>query len=53
MICNKLTQQKFIIQQTSAVLPFDSLKLLYCSYIHSNILYGVFVWGKYDKEKKH
>ena len=45
MLCNKLTQQKYITQQASALLPLDSLKLLYYSYIHSNISYGVLVWG--------
>ena len=45
MLCNKLTQQKYIMQQASALLPLDSLKLLYYSYIDSNISYGVLVWG--------
>ena len=41
----QLTHQKYIIQQASALLLLDSLKLSYYSYIHSNILYGVLVWG--------
>ena len=39
------------MQQTSAMQPFDSLKLLYYSYIHSNILYGVLVWGSIISKK--
>ena len=54
MLCNnnKLTQQKYIIQQASTMLPLDSLKLLCYSFKHNNTSYGVLVWGKYDKQKK-
>ena len=34
------------MQQASALLPLDSLKLLYYSYIHSNISYEVLVWRR-------
>ena len=53
MLCNKLKQQKYIIQQASTLLPLDSLKLLYYSYIHSNILYGAFLWGSVISKVKH
>ena len=51
MLCNRLAQQIYIIQQASAMLPFDSLKLLYYSYIHSNVSYGVLVWGSMISKK--
>ena len=51
MLCHKLTQQKYFIQQVSAMLLLDSLKLLYYSYIHSNILYRVLVWGSMISKK--
>ena len=44
MLCNKLTQQKYVIQ-ARILLSLDSPKLLYYSSIHSNISYGVLVWG--------
>ena len=37
MLCSKHTQQKYIIQQASALLSLDSLILLNYSYMHSNI----------------
>ena len=51
MSCNKLTQQKYSIQQASIMLPLDSLKLLYNSYIHSNISYEVLVSGSMISKK--
>ena len=51
MVCNKLTQQKYIVQLASGMLPLDSLKLLYYSSIHSNISYGVLVWGSMISKK--
>ena len=51
MLCNNLTQQKYVIQQASEMLPLDSLKLLYYSYIHSNISYGILVWSSMISQK--
>ncbi len=44
-ICSKLAKNVYMLNSVKHFLPSHSLKLLYYSYVHSNIIYGLNIWG--------
>jgi hypothetical protein len=44
-LIGKLNRSCFAIQSVKSILPLDTLKMMYFSYVHSIITYGVIFWG--------
>ena len=44
-VCSKLAKNLYIMNSVKHFLPSHSMKLLYYSYIHRNITYGLNIWG--------
>ncbi len=44
-VCSKLSKNLYMLRTVKNILPKASLKILYYSYIHSSIVYGLNIWG--------
>ena len=44
-LSSKISRAIFCINRVKNILPFDALKSLYYSLVHSHILYGIQAWG--------
>ena len=49
----KISRSVGILSKLRNILPFTALRKLYCSMIHSHLLYGIAIWGyTYDNHLK-
>ncbi len=44
-VCSKLAKNLFMLRNVMHVVPKWALRTLYYSYIHSNFMYGLSIWG--------
>ncbi len=44
-VCSKLSKNLFMLRNVKHIIPKWALRTLYYSYIHSNFMYGLSVWG--------
>jgi hypothetical protein len=44
-LIDKLNKSCFAIQSLKSILPLDTLKIMYFSYVHSIITYGIIFWS--------
>lgn len=44
-LCSKLASQVFVIRQLKSCIPTHLLKSVYYSLFHSNLTYGIMLWG--------
>jgi hypothetical protein len=45
VLLNKLNTSCFIIRSVKSILPLETLKVVYFSYVHSMLTYGIIFWG--------
>jgi hypothetical protein len=51
-ISAKMSRAIFCINRVKNVLPFEALKSLYYSLVHSHIIYGIQIWGNSTSANK-
>ena len=51
-LCNKLSRSLYCMQSVKNILPKHCLRLLYFSYFHSHLNYGISLWGPMCKKMK-